>query len=264
MSAHTRLLCHGLLPAEYARVRAGLRGLTMTTCSRSTAETEVILSEGRHGLFVAGLYPHCTKAEVETLCHLVGSFGNASSIVYCCGLNSRTAHAILKLARAGARELVILGIDDDPGAWRRLLLQSQARCFSERVMAAIATNLPPLIRPIVLECLEHAWRPMTVSQLASAMRLNRRSLVSRTAKTGWLRPHVLIGWCRLLLASFLLEDPARSVTDVAALLGFSSPSGLRNAFTRYAGVRAGTLRASGGFTFALRRFSDMVVDPVSE
>jgi AraC-like DNA-binding protein len=258
-SLRAQLLCHGVLPPEAARIRAGLDGLTTVTTSRSVAEAEVVLSEGWNGLFVVGLYPHYTELEVDSLSGLVARFSSVSSIVYCCGLNSRTAHAIEKLVRAGAGALVVLGTDDSPGTWRRLLVESQTRSFSERVMTAIATALPPSIRPIIAECLKHASQPMTVSQLARGLNMNRRSLVSRTAKAGWLPPHVLIGWCRVLLASYLLEDPARSVTDVAAHLQFSSPSGLRNAFKRYAGSRAGALRLSGGFGETLRRFSDVAV-----
>jgi AraC-like DNA-binding protein len=56
----------------------------------------------------------------------------------------------------------------------------------------------------------------------------------------------MIGWCRLLIAARVLDDPGRTVEQVALKLDFPSGAALRNMFKRYTGLRTTEVRENGG------------------
>src|SRR4029079_12236459 len=87
--------------------------------------------------------------------------------------------------------------------------------------------------------------------IAHALGIARRTLVSRLASAGLPGPAALITWSRLLVVAHLLEDPARSVDQVAAAVGFPSSTSLRVTCKRYTGVRPLDLRSRGGHRHVL-------------
>ena len=85
--------------------------------------------------------------------------------------------------------------------------------------------------------------------------MHRKTLVNRLAAAGCPTPRVLRTWCRLFVASRLLEEPGRTVESIALQLDFETTTGLRNALKRYTGLQASALRHAGGLTYVLARFN---------
>src|SRR3546814_9586520 len=84
--------------------------------------------------------------------------------------------------------------------------------------------LPICLTPFVTFCLEQARRAITVPEAAAALGVHRKTLVDRLAAAGFPTPSAMIAWCRLITAARLLEDPGRTVEQVALLLDFPSGS----------------------------------------
>lgn len=54
-----------------------------------------------------------------------------------------------------------------------------------------------------------------------------------------------MGWARLLVAGYYLEEPGRSVANVAELLEFPGACALRNQLERYSNLSTQQLRTHG-------------------
>jgi transcriptional regulator GlxA family with amidase domain len=102
---------------------------------------------------------------------------------------------------------------------------------------------------------------VTVADAAAALGVHRKTLVDRLATAQLPTPSAMIAWCRLTLAAQMLEDPARSVEQIALLLDFSSAASLRNMLKRYTGLSPREVRENGGLRCVLHAFRQTLVPP---
>jgi AraC-like DNA-binding protein len=123
---------------------------------------------------------------------------------------------------------------------------------------ALATELerlvPANLLPFLRYALEHSRRDMSVEDAAAAMGIHRKTLVDRLRAACLPSPRAIIGWARLLMAARLLDDPGRTVEQVALQLDFPSGTALRNKFKRYTGLRTSEVRENGGVRCVLHAF----------
>lgn len=133
-------------------------------------------------------------------------------------------------------------------------LTSVLRVLTDRLDAAefVATvwgelefEVPPALRPLLRFALMRASGPLSVSGLAGAMGLHRKTLWSQCRREGVENVQELVTWCRLLAAEHVLRSCTRPVDAVAEELAFASPTALRNAIRRHVGTSATALRAPG-------------------
>lgn len=165
-----------------------------------------------------------------------------------------TSADILVIAQLGVHELVIEGFDDVGAALRAVLASGTRRCATERVMRTLGPLLSPSVASFVRYCLERVAQEPSVTDAAHYLGVHRKTLVYRLRQSALPTPSVMIGWCRLFVAAQLLENPGRSVAQVALELDFASSSALRGMLRRYTGMRPGELRAQGGLDALLTRF----------
>jgi AraC-like DNA-binding protein len=175
---------------------------------------------------------------------------------------------ILALARAGVHELVLRGLDDVGIALRAALASATRRRTADHVMREIGPLLTAPARALVRYFLEHAERAPTVSDVARALGVHRKTLVNRLRSARLPPPSSLLGWCRLFVAARLLEDPMRPVEQVAHELDFPSGAALRNMLRRYTGLRPQDVREVGGIARVLdafrRSIGRLVTEPTAE
>ena len=95
--------------------------------------------------------------------------------------------------------------------------------------------------------------------MADALNVHRKTLVARLSGANLPTPSALISWCRILVAARLLEDPGRSVEQVALLLEFPSGTSMRNMMKRYTGLRPGEIRENGGVRCVLHAFKQAML-----
>jgi transcriptional regulator GlxA family with amidase domain len=133
------------------------------------------------------------------------------------------------------------------------------------VIKQLCFALDPAVHDVIEYAVAHAKCRVHLDQVAKALGVHRRTLVNRCRRAGLPPPAQLLTWCRLSVAGTLLEQPACTIRDVAASLGFSSCAALRNLIRRYLHVTGTELRARGGLEFVAHRFAQSVVaEPAAE
>jgi AraC-like DNA-binding protein len=114
------------------------------------------------------------------------------------------------------------------------------------------------VLPILRYCLEQGRRALTVEQVAQALHVHRKTLVDRLTAAGFPSPSALISWSRLMVAARLMEDPGRSIEQVALVLDFPSGTSMRNMVKRYTGLRPAEIRENGGMRCVLHAFKHAI------
>lgn len=145
------------------------------------------------------------------------------------GIVSQTAFVHAALARSQTETLV-------QTIWRLTSL-------------TVADSVATILRPAVL--LAHA--PIPLPKLASIARLHERSLRKYCQIHGLPSPQWIVGWARMLVVAYYLEETGRSVQSIARLLGFSSSSQLGNHVHRYTGMSCSALRGATPLVTVSRR-----------
>lgn len=168
-----------------------------------------------------------------------------------CDLTPEHTRSLVALVHAGADDVIIRGVDDPAVIARGLLQRASVTRAGQLALEELSSGVAPAIRPIIAFCLENSADDLSVDQVAAAFGVGRRTLVNRLAIAGLSGPGTLVAWSRLLLATQLLEDPARSVDHVASALGFGSGTALRVMYKRYTGMRPTQIRERGGYRLVL-------------
>ncbi|MDQ3811804.1 MAG: helix-turn-helix domain-containing protein [Chloroflexota bacterium] len=190
-------------------------------------------------------------------------FPGVAVIAYCDHRHDSSGD-ILALARAGVNELAFRGTDDVRLALTAALTSAEHQSTAELVLRELAPAVPASVRPLVAYCLEHAGTRLSVARVAAEFGVHRKTLVNRLDQAGLPTPIALIGWCRLLVAARLLDDPGRSVEQVALSLDFPSGTALRNMLKRYTGLNAREVRENGGLRCLIRMFQQTLARPRAE
>jgi AraC-like DNA-binding protein len=167
-------------------------------------------------------------------------------VVMYLSMSAVASGAVMEYARAGVSQLVFHGLDDLKSALRSAVDAAIDQVSAAALGADFEAIVPPSVMPFLRYCLEHARRDITVEEVAIAMGVHRKTLVDRLKAARLPSPRAMIGWCRLLMAARLLDDPGRTVEQVALKLDFPSGAALRNQFKRYTGLRTTEVRQNGG------------------
>jgi methylphosphotriester-DNA--protein-cysteine methyltransferase len=93
-------------------------------------------------------------------------------------------------------------------------------------------------------------RITTIGLLADALGVHRRTLFNRCERAGKLQPTDVLGWARLALVAYHLENTGCTIETISVDLSYPSATTLRNTIKRYTGKRASELRELG----AMRSF----------
>ena len=138
---------------------------------------------------------------------------------------------------AGMRDLFVEGVDD---AAAGELIGSRTATRVRREALQGATSMLRLTEPIQLqaweEVLNRAGGPTTTSDIARALRKTREHLSREFAAGGAPNLKRVIDLARAAWAADLLGNPGYTVTAVARILGYASPSHLAGNAKRVAGV----------------------------
>ncbi len=188
-------------------------------------------SENAAGLLTAyeqfrGLYPHVP---------VVALF-----------LQGVSAHrGTLEMGRIGVSELLSVDGALDADAFCVVLGRCHADGVSHHVWKECRPHLADALVTLLKAALRNAHQPMTASGLATAAGLRERSLRQYCEDVCIPSPQWIIGWARLLMAGHFLDEPGRTIAQVAELLRYPSSCALRNQIRRYTGLSPRQLRAMG-------------------
>ena len=90
---------------------------------------------------------------------------------------------------------------------------------------------------------QHYHRPISLDDLASAMRMNASYLSTLFSQTTGVTFHQFLEEVRLSKAKALLRDPRNRVGEVACAAGYASPDAFRHAFRAHEGLSPEAWRA---------------------
>jgi AraC-like DNA-binding protein len=232
-------------PLSRARLSDALKNeATVRYCAR-LSEVETMVEAGLTNLIVVDHRDHDGSPTLPSVRRLHDEYPSIPIVMYL-PMSAVVSGAVMEYAKAGVSQLVFQGVDDLKASLRSAMNAALDHMSAITVSAELEPHIPPTVIPFVRYCLEHARRDITVEEVAAAMGVHRKTLVDRLKAAHLPSPRAMIGWCRLLMAARVLDDPGRTVEQVALKLDFPSGAALRNMFKRYTGLRTTEVRENGG------------------
>ncbi|MBB4635919.1 helix-turn-helix domain-containing protein [Longimicrobium terrae] len=172
----------------------------------------------------------------------------AFSVVAVGRFPATAASDLHRLLGFGIADALDLDRENTPGAVARRLRVVRGR--SARILLARAVDypLPSRTRALLQAAVEVVGDGGQAPQLAAALRADERTVLRWLDRAGLPAPRRLLAWLRLLFASELLDDPARTIEGVARLSGYAGAVTLKAAYRNFLGQSVPQLRACGAFT----------------
>jgi two-component system response regulator YesN len=90
---------------------------------------------------------------------------------------------------------------------------------------------------------QHYHRPISLGELASAMKMNASYLSALFSQTTGVTFHQFLEKVRLSKARELLRDPRNRIREVSSAVGYASPDSFRHAFKAHEGLSPEAWRA---------------------
>jgi AraC-like DNA-binding protein len=240
-------------PVSRARLTEALRHeASVRYCERLT-EVLALAEAGLASLVVVDHRDFDGSPTLPTVRRLRDEYPSVPIVMYL-PMSAVVSGAVMDYARAGVSQLVFQGVDDLKASLRSAVDAALDQVSAAALGSDLDPLIPPTIVPFLRYCLEHARRNITVEEVASAMGVHRKTLVDRLNAARLPSPRSMIGWCRLLMAARLLDDPGRTIEQVALQLDFPSGAALRNMFKRYTGLRTTEVRQNGGVRCLVHAF----------
>ena len=143
-----------------------------------------------------------------------------------CGVSETIASAF----RAGATHLVLDGCDDLGGALRKAIAEERPARHIRAVRDDVLRLAPTTLHD-ALECYFAQLSTSTdVSSIAGKLGVCRKTVINYFRRARWPTPRETLRWCRILVASQILEESQRHLTQAALDVGFLSAAALRKAW----------------------------------
>jgi AraC-like DNA-binding protein len=163
--------------------------------------------------------------QVEALENLRRQFPSLPVVVYT-SLAPAGIKAIVRLAKSGVEHVVLNRFDDEPGRFLELLEGIPAYALGEQMLQELAgslSNLPVTVVRAIDQLFRSPGDFKNAQDLAAAAGMNLRTLYRNLEPAGLFSARSLVVSARLLRAFAYLQDPGRSIKDVAAKAGYHSP-----------------------------------------
>jgi len=166
-----------------------------------------------------------SEGDLDELVDLRRHFPSLPIVVYT-SLAPAGMKAIVRLARLGVEHVVLHRFDDEPRRFLELLESIPADTLTDRMLHELAGALA-LLPVTVVRAVDQLFRSPTrfknAQDLADAAGMNLRTLYRNLEPAGIYSARVLVVSARVLRAYAFLQDPGRSIKDVAAKAGYHSP-----------------------------------------
>lgn len=240
-------------PIARARLTDALRGeATIRDCAR-LSEVLAMVDTGLASIVVIDHRDYDGTSTLPAVRLLIENYPSIPVVMYV-ALSNESSSQVLEYARAGVSQLIFQGVDDLRTPMRAAVNTAMDHASALALVDEFDRLVPANLVPFLRYALEHARRDIGVEEAATAMGIHRKTLVDRLRAARLPSPRTIIGWSRLLMAARLLDDPGRTVEQVALKLDFPSGTALRNMFKRYTGLRTSEVRENGGVRCVLHAF----------
>src|SRR5690242_19668014 len=187
------------------------------------AELQSIVTH--HGVDVVVADPAATGViEVEVLEDLRRRYPSLPVVLYT-QLSPAAIKAIVRLAKSGVEHVVLNRFDDEPRRFLELLESTPGYALGDRMLLELAGSmscLPVTVVRAVDQLFRSPARFKNAQDVATAAGMNLRTLYRNLEPAGIYSARSLVVAARLLRAHAYLQDPGRSIKDVAAKSGYHS------------------------------------------
>jgi len=241
---------------ERARVQTALDGRACVRFAATSNELRSLVAGADDGSLIAVLIEarDAVGTPMSALVRQLVSERPSTPVVAICDGAAGLSRDLLDLARAGTHEVVIRGHGDDGFPLWAAIESGQRTSAGSRTLALIGGAMPVELKAMLELCVYYPAEARSVSLVARALGVHRKTLVNHCTRAGFPPPGVVINWCRVLHAAVLLSTTTRPVDQIARLLAFPSPSAFRNVFRRYAETRPGEVRDAAGLRRIVERW----------
>lgn len=210
---------------------------------------EEVRSASASALVVVDPY-HATPAsrrepspELAALLHQFPSV----SVVAAMHTEEDCSRELRRLGEWGVVQVVALDEEPTPVAVAHRLHGAKGRPLRRLVERVLPDQLGGPARAILGVATQVVTNGGQGSDLARELNITSRTLLRWCKRSGLPAPKQLLAWMRMLLAAELLDDPGRTVGDVASACGYAADSSLRHAVHRFVGLTPTALRERGAF-----------------
>ena len=152
---------------------------------------------------------------------------------------------VQSLARLGASEVVIRGVDDSCHALHSAVGRAVAACDGRGIVSAIAERLsflPTSVATAIESAFKHPGQLRSVSDLAVAAHTTRRSLDRWLARAELPSARRLLACARANAAYLLLAGGTVRASQAASIVGYSSSRSLTREFQAITGQPASAVQ----------------------
>lgn len=161
---------------------------------------------------------------------------------------------VRRLGEWGVVQVIDLDEELTSVAIAQRLLAARGRPLRSLVARALPASSGGALRAILGAATSVVAEGGQGADLARALHVTPRTLTRWCRRAALPPPRRLLAWMRILLAAELLDDPGRTVSDVALSCGYAADSSLRHALRSFLGASPRDLRATGAFAAASERF----------
>lgn len=176
-----------------------------------------------------------------------------ASVVAYVRLDPEEVSDLPALGRAGVVRIVFRDVDDLGPALRDVIAGLEREEHVPEVGLQLLEQMPMAARSIITYCLRHCPERLSVTSIARAFGLTRRTLLNRLSRAHAPRPATLVAWCRLLAAAGKLQSRPMSVRQAAEESGFIDATAFRRQLRSHAGMTPSELRDPSALADLLER-----------
>ena len=162
-----------------------------------------------------------------------------------CDLNRMKSHEVLEVAKSGAQDIVRRDLDELRHAFTRILASAAQRAVSVQIASELQDLVPRSLMPVLEFALERANQHLARNAVAAVFGVSRRTLHGRLIENRLPPTREFLTWCRLMVASALLDQPGHTLDSVAGQLDYGDGGVLGKSLRRYTGSGINKLRDGG-------------------
>jgi AraC-like DNA-binding protein len=160
----------------------------------------------------------------------------------------------LALIHAGVHTVVFADLDHAATSVRHLVEEATHACAGQQLLKRLSPLVAPDVHHVLLFALHYPERCPRVGALARGLGVHRRTLVNLCHRSGLPAPEILLTWCRVMVAAYLLITTRITVEQIANSLDFPSANAMRNLFNRRMGATPLEVRAEWDVERIIARF----------
>jgi AraC-like DNA-binding protein len=167
---------------------------------------------------------------------------------------------VRRLGETGIVELIDLVEESTPVAIGQRLQATRGRRLRTLLDRVLPPRMSGLARSIIAAATEVVADGGQGSDLAERMNVTTRTLSRWCRRAALPPPKRLLAWMRILAAADLIDDPGRTMSDVAASCGYAADTSLRHALRAFLGRGPRELREHGAFAAASDAFVQALIE----